>query len=296
MPLVSVLMTAYNREKYIAEAIESVLASTYRNIELIIVDDCSKDDTVQIAKKYEANDARIKVYRNEKNLGDYHNRNKAASYAKGEYLKYVDSDDLIYPWGIEVMVYCMEKFPNAGFGLISYNLKYNQHYPVEFSPAMAYYHYNFNGAMIIGGPTFSIIRTTAFNEVGGFSGKQYLGDTELWFNLSAKFSLVALPPALAWWREHEDQQMQQELLNVQTEADRFHLHIRFLSNPKCPLQKDDNLIAIRNLKNRYARNLVKYFLRGDFKKTKELYKSLHFTAGDIVRSFRFNQYPKTYNQ
>ena len=91
VPLVSVLMTAYNREKYIAEAIESVLASTYSNLELIIVDDCSKDNTLQIATNYQAKDDRIKVYKNEKNLGDYPNRNKAASYAKGKYLKYVDS-------------------------------------------------------------------------------------------------------------------------------------------------------------------------------------------------------------
>ncbi|MBN2662839.1 MAG: glycosyltransferase family 2 protein, partial [Bacteroidales bacterium] len=97
-PFVSVLMTAYNREKYIAEAIESVIASTYQNWELIIVDDGSKDKTVEIAKQYEAKDPRIKVYINEKNLGDYPNRNKAASYAKGKYLKFVDADDLIYPF------------------------------------------------------------------------------------------------------------------------------------------------------------------------------------------------------
>ena len=59
-PLVSVLMTAYNREKYIAEAIESVLASTYKNFELIIVDDCSKDKTVEIARRYAKKDQRIK--------------------------------------------------------------------------------------------------------------------------------------------------------------------------------------------------------------------------------------------
>ena len=72
-PLVSVLMTAYNRQQFIAEAIESVLASTYINFELIIVDDCSKDDTVLIAKTYEKLDARIQVHINEQNLGDYGN-------------------------------------------------------------------------------------------------------------------------------------------------------------------------------------------------------------------------------
>ena len=118
-PLVSVLMTSYNREKYIGEAIESVLNSSYRHFELIIVDDGSKDRTMEIARQYAEKDQRVKVYRNERNLGDYPNRNKAASYATGKYLKYVDADDLIYPWGLELLVQMMEKFPNAGWGLCS---------------------------------------------------------------------------------------------------------------------------------------------------------------------------------
>ena len=77
-PLVSVLMTAYNREKYIAEAIESVLASTFQDFELIIVDDCSRDHTVEIVRRY-TSDPRLQVHVNEKNLGDYPNRNRAAS-------------------------------------------------------------------------------------------------------------------------------------------------------------------------------------------------------------------------
>src|SRR5580704_2775124 len=115
-PLISILMTAYNREKFIAEAIESVLASTFEDFELIIVDDCSIDSTIEIAKTYERNDARIKVYRNENNLGDYPNRNRAASYAKGKYLKYIDADDYIYPWGLQLLIEMMEKFPDAGWG------------------------------------------------------------------------------------------------------------------------------------------------------------------------------------
>ena len=68
MPLVSVLMTAYNREKYISAAIESVLESTYTNFELIIVDDGSTDRTIEIAKTFAVNDARIKVYINKPNV------------------------------------------------------------------------------------------------------------------------------------------------------------------------------------------------------------------------------------
>src|SRR5947207_2038625 len=118
-PLVSVLTTAYNREKYIAEAIESVLACSFKDFELIIVDDCSADRTVAIGRRYPS-ESRVRVHVNEKNLGDYPNRNRAASLAQGRYLKYVDSDDVIYPHGLEAMVGMMERFPDSGLGLAAF--------------------------------------------------------------------------------------------------------------------------------------------------------------------------------
>jgi len=93
-------MPAYNREQYVGEEIESVLSSTYRDFELIIADDCSTDSTVDIVRQYERSDDRITLIISETNLGDDPNRNCAASHAKGEYLKYVDSDDVIYPQGM----------------------------------------------------------------------------------------------------------------------------------------------------------------------------------------------------
>ncbi|MBK6479814.1 MAG: glycosyltransferase family 2 protein [Saprospiraceae bacterium] len=133
-PLVSVLMTAYNREKFISEAIESVLTSTYLNFELIIVDDCSKDSTVEIAKSYEAQDKRIRVYNNEINQGDYPNRNTAAGYARGKYLKYVDSDDLIYPHGLEIFVTAMEQFPEAALSFSSRIAQWDKPFPMYLEP------------------------------------------------------------------------------------------------------------------------------------------------------------------
>ena len=117
LPLVSVLMTAYNRDKYIADAIESVLNSSYINFELIIVDDCSTDKTFAIANSYVNKDRRIKIIKNEFNLGQFANRNKAIGLAKGEYIKFLDSDDKIMPNGLEIMVKSMLAFPDAGIGV-----------------------------------------------------------------------------------------------------------------------------------------------------------------------------------
>src|SRR5208337_5267776 len=116
-PCVSVLMTAYNREAFIADAIESVLAQTFTDFELIIVDDASKDRTVEIARHYAARDSRIQVVANEHNLGDYPNRNRAAKLATGEFIKYHDSDDLMYPHCLAIMTELLTAYPEASVAL-----------------------------------------------------------------------------------------------------------------------------------------------------------------------------------
>ncbi len=82
-PLVSVLITVFNRECYLAAAVDSVLAQTMQDFEIVIVDDCSTDGSVDIARAYAARDPRIRFFRNDRNLGDYPNRNKAAGLATG---------------------------------------------------------------------------------------------------------------------------------------------------------------------------------------------------------------------
>ncbi|HVG42676.1 MAG TPA: glycosyltransferase family A protein, partial [Chitinophagaceae bacterium] len=217
VPLVSVLMTAYNRENYIGDAIESALASTYKNLELLIVDDGSKDNTVSIAMNYAAKDPMVKVYVNEKNLGDYLNRNKAASYASGKYLKYLDSDDIMYPHCLEVMVSAMEKFPEAGLGLSAVSDPYKP-YPVMLTPKEAYLEY-FNGSSHFDrAPGSSIIKKEAFEKVGGFSGERMIGDYDLWLRLAREFPLVKLVPDLYWSRMHEGQEFQSSYAQEQYAA------------------------------------------------------------------------------
>ena len=157
-----------------------MLAQTLKDFELVIVDDCSRDRTVEIARRY-TRDPRVRLHLNEKNLGDYLNRNRAAALAVGRYLKYVDADDLIYPHGLEVMVWAMEQFPDSGFGLAKADYYVNDKpYPLQLSPAESY-RWDFLKAGLFGNaPLSAIIRKDAFRAIGGFSGKRYVGDTELW--------------------------------------------------------------------------------------------------------------------
>ena len=91
--LVSIIMPSYNTGAFISETIESVLAQTYKNWELLIVDDCSNDNTDQIVKSY-LSDERIRYIKNEKNSGAALSRNRALQEAKGKWIAFLDSDDL----------------------------------------------------------------------------------------------------------------------------------------------------------------------------------------------------------
>ena len=93
-PKVSVLMPAYNAEKYIAEAIESILNQTYKDFEFIIVDDCSTDDTAKIIKKYAKKDKRIKYFKNDENSGVTVSLNNGLKHCSGEFIARMDADDI----------------------------------------------------------------------------------------------------------------------------------------------------------------------------------------------------------
>lgn len=105
--LVSIIMPSYNTAKYIAETVQSVLAQTYQNWELIIVDDCSTDDTDEVIKPFLA-DGRIRYFKNEKNSGAAVSRNRALREAKGKWIAFLDSDDLWLPEKLEKQISFME--------------------------------------------------------------------------------------------------------------------------------------------------------------------------------------------
>lgn len=93
-PLVSVIMPAYNAEKTVGKAIESVLRQTYDNFELIVIDDRSKDDTYSVISGYGERDSRVRVCQNEKNSGVSATRNYGVNIAKGDFIALLDSDDM----------------------------------------------------------------------------------------------------------------------------------------------------------------------------------------------------------
>ena len=105
--LVSIIMPSYNTAKFIAETLDSVLRQTYTNWELIIVDDCSKDDTDAVVAAY--TDPRIRYLKNDANSGAAVSRNRALREAKGRWIAFLDSDDLWLPEKLEKQIAFMER-------------------------------------------------------------------------------------------------------------------------------------------------------------------------------------------
>jgi len=116
--LVSIIMPSYNTAKFIADSIESIIAQTYIYWELIIVDDCSSDNTNEVVGKY-LNDKRIKYFRNDKNSGAAISRNKALREAKGRWIAFLDSDDLWLPQKLEKQI-CFMVNSNVKFSYTKY--------------------------------------------------------------------------------------------------------------------------------------------------------------------------------
>ena len=289
-PLVSVLMTAYNREKYIAEAIESVINSTYRNWELIIVDDCSKDRTVEIAREFEQKDSRIKIYVNEKNLGDYPNRNRAASYAKGKYIKYVDADDLIYPYGLEQLIFYLEQFPEAGYGLCSLEQDIERVFPFQLGPQETYHRHYFVAPVFHKAPLSSIIKLDVFNEVSGFTGKRMLGDFEMWHLLSQKYPVVLMPHGIVWYREHDAQEMTDHRKDPMHPFKYLICQKKAINSEACPLRNDQKNIIVKKLDVRIAKSVLSSYRRYGKAKGAELKRYSGMSWLETIRCGLFKKW------
>ncbi len=113
-PTVSVVMAAYNAERFIGKAITSILKQTWKDFELIIVEDRSKDSTWQVIKKYAPKDARIRTFRNRVNMGGCKTLNRGMMLARGKYVAVMDNDDWSYPNRLKKQVAFLEKHPKVG--------------------------------------------------------------------------------------------------------------------------------------------------------------------------------------
>lgn len=283
--MVSILMAAYNQEQFIGEAIESVLASTYKNFELIIVDDCSPDNTYHIAAEYAKKDVRIRLYKNEKNLGDYPNRNRVASYAKGKYLKYIDGDDAIYYWGLQVVVEMMERFPEAAYGLDSILQDDSRMFPYLLNPKATYESvYLRRMSLFDKAPTSAIIRRDVFACEGGFKPVKYSGDFEMWHRLAISYSVLVMPDGIIWSRLHQNSESSKLRRNIAAMNYQYLLISReFISMSQCPLDPTAKNKLVKVICASQIKILIKLLLKLKIGKILEIRRTDSLSMPKLIR-------------
>ena len=284
-PTVSVLTTVYNRAKFLGECIESVQLSRFTDYEHIIVDDGSTDDSVAIARRYAAEDTRIKVFVNDQNLGDYPNRNQAAKHASGKYLKYLDADDLHGPWILNVMVDAMEQFPDAGLGLFAHG-KGSTHVAHCLSPDEAFNaHYKKGIRIFSRSPLGAIIRTSAFHELGGFPEHQHVGDHEFWHTIGSVHPTVVMPSKLAHYRIHDDQQSADNRTDLSVPFKYYDAAIRGTTKAKANvLDPALQELVLQTIRKRQARTVLVHLKRMKLQSAAQLKKQSGLTWGRLIHN------------
>ncbi len=210
MKLVSVIMPAYNAEKYIAQAIESILGQTYKDFELIIINDCSCDRTEEIILSYD--DPRIVYVKNEQNLGVAKTLNVGLEIAKGEYIARMDADDMSLPQrfakqvaflnaneDVAVLGTNVETFNETGTICTGWSATDPEQMKVDMLFACGLAH-----------PSV-MMRTNVIRQLGGYAPDYHgLEDYELWCRVLEKHQITTLPDILLRYRVHGGQVTQNQ--------------------------------------------------------------------------------------
>lgn len=210
LPLVSVIIPAYNADSFIAQTLESVLSQTYQNIEVLVVDDGSTDTTAEIVKSFAKKDSRVTLLQ-QSNSGVAVARNLAYLHSKGEYIAPIDADDIWYPQNLEKQIECLTKSePFVGVvyswsvdinerGLLAGGF-YNSTIEGEVHDALVYKYF-------IGNASSSLIRRTCFEKVGGYNCKfrlenaQGCEDWDLHLRIAQYYQFKVVPEYLVGYRQ-----------------------------------------------------------------------------------------------
>jgi hypothetical protein len=215
---------------------------------------------VDVARRYET-DSRVRVVVNDGRLGQFPNRNRAATLARGAFLKYHDSDDVMYPHCLATMLEPLSAEPRAGLALsLSWSWPGGP-CPMLLSPRMAYQREFLGGGLFMGGPSAGLFRAEAFHGVGGFPERGIGSDYVFWLHACATLWTLLVPGDLYWYRTHQQQELvspmaAREYATVAGEA------WRALASSSCPLTPEEREIARRNVAYNTAKLTAREVRRG----------------------------------
>ncbi len=204
LPTISVIMSVYNGERYLRQAIDSILTQTYEDFEFIIINDGSTDSTVEILRSY--TDPRLRIIEQE-NIGLTRSLNRGVALAKGKYIARMDADDLSMPERFARQVAFLDAHPEIGMvgtsGLIQNETRgVGWEYPVHILDEDIR-HNLIKGNQFV--HTSVMLRKVVLQSLGGYDETYpYIQDYELWVRLAALTRLANLPDVLVIHREHKD--------------------------------------------------------------------------------------------
>ena len=279
-PTVSVVTVAYNARRFVRECISSVLAQRFTDFELLVCDDCSTDDTWEIIGEFA--DPRIHAIRRARNIGEYANRNRALSDARGKYIIYIDGDDYVYPHGLERMVGALDSFPRAAFASAQEDSE-KFIYPVELEAR------EIASCLLLGPDVFGanftqlMFRTDSLRRIGGFDPRFRTGDTYAQVALAMRESCVLISGGLAWWRRYPGNASDVWLSNGRACAEMVRYGGEMLKRPDCPLSTAERRIARALMCRRMLRRVARHLLKFDVANAAELLR----VAGASIPEWRY---------
>lgn len=262
-PKISVLMSVYNGLPYLQESVDSILNQTYKDLEFIIIDDCSTDNSWIVLSEYAKKDERIKLFKNEKNLGLTKSLNKGLKLAHGKYIARQDADDISFPQRFEKQVKYLEDSPDIvlvsgkietinseGISLsLGKTSKQNSSKVIE--PILIDWYLLFRN--YIGGHSQVMYKREEVLKLGGYSEHyRYAQDYELWCRMVDIGKIVILPKVLLKYRVH-NKSIGTTKLSKQSEAELLisRYQINNLTNKELTMTEILNLksfwlIGLRN--------------------------------------------------
>lgn len=212
--LVSICIPTFNNESYIRATLLSVLRQTYRNIEIIVVDDCSGDGTIEIIEAFKQKDDRIRLVKNDENLGMVGNWNKCLSLAAGEFIKLICGDDMLDKTAVAKEVAAMRK--HSTVNLVESDTRLVDSYGKKTGVFRRYPASGLvNGQKVakvslimqnfFGSPVNNLIRRSALQQTGGFdSSFTYILDFDLWIRLACCGEVYIIHEVLNSFRVRND--------------------------------------------------------------------------------------------
>jgi len=203
--LFTVATVTYNSGKWIRQAIESILSSSYGEFELIISDDCSTDDTWEIIQEYK--DHRIRPWRNEQNIGEYPNRNKVLYEARGRFILFIDGDDILYKDALARCASYLTAFPEAKAVWGVYPVYFDfVALPYLFTPLqLTRLNYLSTYPITVVGFAESFFSVEGLLQIGGFDERFAIGDTYIKRKFCCRFPVLLASAGFAYWRQYPEQ-------------------------------------------------------------------------------------------